>query len=211
MPDHEGTSPTPHAASQDLEATPGTSRLWVAGGITAGALLLLGLKLWVQTLYPAVAFNDAVSVGLLAVAVLPWFSQLLASAKLPGGWELIFREIKDHQDRQGDLLLRQQAQIQALRAAVRGIVTRYEYDKLLGLSREEPFLCTYSEDMCEELKRLRALGLISHHDGTGIAKMERDHQGKTQPFDVKHYFYITDEGRRYLQIRTEADHDGSQP
>jgi hypothetical protein len=213
MPDHGGTSPTPHVTSpsQDLEATSGSSRLWGAGGITAGALILLGLKLWVQTRYPAVSFDDAVSVGLLVVAVLPWLSQLLASAKLPGGWELVFRELKDHQDQQGDLLLQQQAQINALRAAVRGIVTRYEYDKLLGLSREGPFLCTYSDDMRDELRRLRALGLIWHHDGTGIAKMERDHRGKTQPFDVKHYFYITDEGRTYVEMRRKADDDGALP
>jgi hypothetical protein len=212
MTGEAGKSPTALSTSAmaDRESKWRASRLWVAGGITAGALVLLGLKLWVHTRYPAVAFDDALSVGLLMVAVLPWFSQLLVSAKLPGGWELIFREIKDNQDKQGDLLLTHQEQIQALRAAVRGIVTRYEYDKLLGLSREEPFLCTYSDDMRDELRRLRALNLIWHHDGTGIAKMERDHKGQPRPFDLKHYFYITDEGRRYVKMR-EADHDGAQP
>jgi hypothetical protein len=211
MPGDAGKSPEAHSTSEDRPSASGASRPGVAGGITAGALILLGLKLWVQTRYPAVAFDDAVSVGLLVVAVLPWLSQLLASAKLPGGWELVFRELKDHQDQQGDLLLEQQAQINALRAAVRGIVTRYEYDKLLGLSREGPFLCIYSDDMRDELRRLRALGLIWHHDGTGIAKMERDHRGKTQPFDVKHYFYITDEGRTYVEMRRKADDDGALP
>jgi hypothetical protein len=198
------------SGSEDREPKSGAYRLWVAGGITAGSLILLGLKFWLQALQPSLKFDDPLSVGLLVVAVLPWLSQLLSSAKLPGGWELIFREIKENQDKQGDLLLNQQEQIQALRAAVRGIVTKYEYDKLVGLSQDEPFLCTYSDDMCDELKRLRALNLIWRHDGTGIAKMERDYRGKNLQFDLKQYFYITDEGRRYLKIRSDTEKDGLQ-
>jgi hypothetical protein len=181
-------------------------RLWVAGGITVVSLILLVVKLCLQTFYPSLRFDDSLSVGLLVVAVLPWFSLLLSSAKLPGGWELVFREIKENQEKQGGLLLNQQEQIQALRAAIRGIVTKYEYDKLLGLSVNEPFLCSYSDDMFDELKRLRALNLICHYEGTGLAKMKQEYdKNRNSKFDLKRFFYITEEGRKYLKIRGEAE------
>jgi hypothetical protein len=204
-PSEVGTTP----ASADRAPKSTAYRLWVAGGITAGALVLLAVKLWLQALYPSLKLDDTLSVGLLIVAVLPWVAQLLSSAKLPGGWEFIFREIKENQEKQADLLLQQQEQIQALRTAVRGIVTKHEFDKLVGLSRDGPFMCKYSDDMYEELKRLRALNLISHHEGTGLSQMARDFKGKDHPFDLKRYFYIMEEGRSYLRIRADVDKEGA--
>ena len=132
------------------------SRIWIAAGVTTGAIGLLVVKLLMQATFPSLKLDDPLAVGLLVVAVLPWVAQLLSSAKLPGGWELVFREIKENQERQMGLLLNQQEEIQALRTAVRGIVTNYEFDKLVGLSKEGPFFCEYSDDMFNELKRLRA-------------------------------------------------------
>jgi hypothetical protein len=37
---------------------------------------------------------DAVTFGLLLVAILPWLSSLIESAKFPGGWEVKFRDIQ---------------------------------------------------------------------------------------------------------------------
>jgi hypothetical protein len=75
------------------------------------------------------------------------------------------RDIKSRQDAQGDELSRQQAQIRSLQVALQGIVTRYEFDKLVGLASHEPFMCYYSEDLYQELKRLRAMGLVRNHGG----------------------------------------------
>jgi hypothetical protein len=200
-PSELGTTP----ASADQEPKSAAYRHWVAGGVTAGALALLAVKLVLQSVLPNLKLDDALSVGLLIVAVLPWLSQLLTSAKLPGGWEFVFREIKEKQEEQEGILLNQQEQIQALRTAVRGIVTKYELDKLVGLSKDGPFLCKYSDDMFDELRRLRALSLIRHHDGTGLAQMARDHKDKDHQFDLRRYFYITEEGRNYLKIRADMD------
>lgn len=200
-------STTPVSADREPKST--AYRLWVAGGVTVGALALLAVKLWLQALYPSLKLDDSLSVGLLIVAVLPWVSQLLSSAKLPGGWEFIFREIKENQEKQGDMLLNQQEQIQTLRTAVRGIVTKHELDKLVGLCKDGPFLCKYSDDMFDELKRLRALNLICHHEGTGLAQMAKDYRGKDLQFDLKRYFYVMEEGRNYLKIRGDADQEGS--
>jgi hypothetical protein len=122
------------SVSRDRELKSVANRLWMAGGITAGALLILAVKLWLQALYPSLKFDDSLSVGLLIVAVLPWLSQLLSSAKLPGGWELIFREIKENQEKQGDLLLNQQEQIQALRTAVLSRFCRIWKTASIGLA-----------------------------------------------------------------------------
>jgi hypothetical protein len=203
------TAPGTTPASTDRESKSAAYRLWVSGGVTAGALVLLAVKLYLQSLYPSLKLDDALTVGLLIVAVLPWIAQLLSSAKLPGGWEFVFREMKDKQEKQQGILLNQQEQIQALRTALRGIVTKYEFDKLVGLSKDGPFLCKYSDDMFNELKRLRALNLVCHHEGTGLAQMARDYKGKDQQFDLKRYFYIMEEGRKYLKIRGDAEKEES--
>jgi hypothetical protein len=42
---------------------------------------------------------DSITLGLLIVAILPWFSALIESAKFPGGWEVKFRDVKSAGDR----------------------------------------------------------------------------------------------------------------
>jgi hypothetical protein len=42
---------------------------------------------------------DAISLGLLIVALLPWASSLIESAKFPGGWEIKFRDLKKASDK----------------------------------------------------------------------------------------------------------------
>jgi hypothetical protein len=37
---------------------------------------------------------DAITLGLIIVAVLPWLSTIIESAKFPGGWEIKFRTIE---------------------------------------------------------------------------------------------------------------------
>lgn len=111
------------------------------------------------------------------------------------------REIASRQNEQGQALSRQHAEIRSLQIALRGIVTQYEYEKLTGLSGERPFLCRYSPELVEEIKRLRAMNLIRNQDGVGtrtIAERYRDIE-----FDLKDFFYITEEGREYLKLRSE--------
>lgn len=37
---------------------------------------------------------DAITLGLLVVAILPWLSTVIESAKFPGGWEVKFRDLQ---------------------------------------------------------------------------------------------------------------------
>lgn len=47
---------------------------------------------------------DAVTIGLLVIAALPWLPMILESAELPGGWKLIFREPEPAQGMAGEPL-----------------------------------------------------------------------------------------------------------
>lgn len=134
-------------------------------------------------------------------------SQLLESlTDLTVGKEGIsakFKQLEAKQEEQKDQLSKQQAEIRSLQVALQGIVTRFELDKLLGLSKEEPFLCYYSEDLYEELKRLRAMGLVQNHEGVGLGTIKREYKDKSQKLDLKRFFYITVEGQEYLKLRGE--------
>jgi hypothetical protein len=88
-----------------------------------------------------------------------------------------------------------------LQVALRGIVTRYELDKLVALSKEEPFLCYYSNDLDDELRRLRAIGLVQNHEGMGIMAIRRDYKDQNRQFDLRQFFFITEEGCEYLKLR----------
>lgn len=98
------------------------------------------------------------------------------------------RSIASRQEIQEEELSRQKAEIRSLQVALQGIVTRYELDKLVGLSKDEPFLCYYSDTLKTEVQRLRAMWFVNNHDETGLRTMEREYKGKTQQFESKDVF-----------------------
>lgn len=54
----------------------------------SAALLLIARFIW-----PDIRI-DAVALGLLVVATLPWLSTLIQSAEFPGGWKVEFRDVE---------------------------------------------------------------------------------------------------------------------
>ena len=118
-------------------------------------------------------------------------------------------DIRFRQERHENELSKQQSEIRTLQITLQSIVTRYEFDKLVGLSKEEPFLCYYSDDLDNELKRLRAIGLVQNPEGGGLMAMRRDYKDKDQQFDLRRFFFITEEGREYLKLRSELMVEGS--
>jgi predicted nucleotide-binding protein len=111
--------------------------------------------------------------------------------------------IRSHQQQQDLQISSHTAEIRALKFSLQGILTQYEYDKIVGLDGNFPFLCYYSEDLYNELKRLRAMQLIGNHDGVGLGTIRRDYKDRNQQFDLKRFFFITDLGRDYLRLRKE--------
>jgi hypothetical protein len=63
---------------------------WLKAVITVVALGVIVLRIY----YPDVRI-DAVTFGLFVVAILPWLSELIESAKFPGGWEVKFRDVRE--------------------------------------------------------------------------------------------------------------------
>jgi hypothetical protein len=63
--------------------------LWLKTIVTLAAIILIAVHL----IWPELKI-DAITLGLLIVAVLPWLTTLIESAKLPGGWEVKFRDVK---------------------------------------------------------------------------------------------------------------------
>jgi hypothetical protein len=132
-------------------------------------------------------------------------------AKLSGA----IREMRSRQKSQGQELTRQQAQIRSIQVALQGIVTTYELDKLVGLQRAERFMCYYSDDLYNELKRLRAMGLVRNRDGTGLSAIRRGYKDRDVMFDLCQHFYLTKDGDEYLKLRrevmgSESDSEGAE-
>lgn len=75
------------------------------GGLSDPLLLLKSVVTLVAlaVLVARIAFPtlriDAVSLGLILVALLPWLSPLIKSAKLPGGFEIEFQDVRDAAER----------------------------------------------------------------------------------------------------------------
>jgi hypothetical protein len=62
---------------------------WLKGIISGLAISVIWLRVWKPDLK-----IDAVTFGLIIVAILPWLSELIESAKFPGGWEIKFRDLE---------------------------------------------------------------------------------------------------------------------
>lgn len=59
-------------------------------GITLVAVLLA----FVHLMWPDLKI-DTITIGLFIIGILPWLASLLQSAKLPGGWEITFRDVEE--------------------------------------------------------------------------------------------------------------------
>jgi hypothetical protein len=119
----------------------------------------------------------------------------------------VVNDLSAKQQQQEKQLVEQRDAIRSLQFALQGIITRYELDKMLGLSKDEPFLCFYSDDLYNEMKRLRAIALVTNKDGVGLGTIRAEYRDRNKQFDLKQFFYITDHGREYLRLRSELSQD----
>lgn len=93
----------------------------------------------------------------------------------------------------------QQKMIDALRTAVEGVVTKYEYEKLVGLGADGPFLCWFHDNLPSEMKRLYDHGFVKEAKHGSGPKLS--HQNRDEEFDLKVYYRIDEPGERYLELR----------
>jgi len=132
---------------------------------------------------------------LLGFAVVPWLADIVDSMEFPGGWKVSFQKLTDEQARQKD-------EIEALKFLVSGFVTGHELQHLEKLGNQDPFPFVQGPETSffeGELRRLRALGLITGQLGKGIRTM------RAQGGDVKDHFRITERGVEYLKLRRQVE------
>lgn len=95
-----------------------------------------------------------------------------------------------------------ESKVNTLQIVVKGLVTEFEHDKLVGLAAADPFKVSFHNDMYEELKRLDAIGYVKPNSGYGIISI-RERDGSGNQFDLKQYVHITEDGQEYLKLRSE--------
>jgi hypothetical protein len=90
--------------------------------------------------------------------------------------------------------------VEAIRSALRGILTKHEWGPLKGLGgSDEVRLPRHMPNLISYLHRLDALEYIQPNSGrTGLIDIE-NLSGDTR-FDLRNYFHITDAGKTYLKI-----------
>jgi hypothetical protein len=151
--------------------------------ISGVALGLLILKLFVPE-----ATVDGVTVGILAIAILPWASDLVESAQFPGGWGVTFRRLEERQQEIAE-------DVSTLRFLVGHLITEPQKLHLEQLAAGDPFVAELSDNFLEELRHLRRLGFINNYKDRGTRTL------KVQGGDVKEHFYLTARGHEYLTHR----------
>lgn len=168
--------------------------------VSAAAFILIVVKL----VRPG-ARIDAVVLGLLALAAIPWLSDVIQSAKV-GGFSIEFKvdRLERRQDRQRLIQEEQGKEIRQLRFLVSNFANPAEITHLTKLASGQPFPVIKDGNFdyfSKELHRLRGLQLIEGRPGKGLRSMG------SEGGDVKDHFSITGKGREFLRLLAEVQTD----
>jgi hypothetical protein len=99
-----------------------------AGGLLLVHMLLRYGSVWWGAQWPQNGGIDAIALGLATIALVPWISDFLSGAKLPGGVEVVFRAFQRRQ-------ILNEAAIAQLRFIVEGFLTHNEYKHLIDIRK----------------------------------------------------------------------------
>jgi len=172
--------------------------------ITAGVLLVIHMLLRYapaiqsSSKWPGQGGLDYVALALIVVALLPWITDFLTGATLPGGIEVAFRAVQRRQE------MSEQA-IAQLRFIVDGFVTHGEYQHLLNIRNNTEYMVQQQDvaPLEAELRRLRALGLIEQvRPYYGVARFAAADNDRRR---IAEWFRLTPRGEEYLSMRKENE------
>jgi hypothetical protein len=155
--------------------------------ISAAAVALLLAQLFAERFRFKI---EPVTLGLAALAVLPWLSSIIDSAKLPGGWEVKFRDVQVEQAKQRKDL------DDILKFLWENFVTEYELVHLEKVRAGLPFPFNRTDSFEKELRRLLSLGLLERKPDRGMRTLFEAGD------DVRNHLQITERGRDYLRRRS---------
>jgi hypothetical protein len=115
-------------------------------------------------------------------------------------FERVVKQVEERQDRQDQ-------EINAIKFALEGLLTKQERRLLKALLVEPEFIMRWEPDTYIYLHRLDGLDFIQPNKSVekGLFQIEEDHRNEfsippeERPrWDLKHYVYITEKGRTYL-------------
>jgi hypothetical protein len=163
-----------------------------AGGLFLVHMFLKYGSVWWGGPWPQNGGIDAIALGLATIALLPWITDFLSGAKLPGGIELTFLRRR---------LILNEAAITQLRFIVEGFLTHDEFQHLKNIRKNVEYEVKRdaAATLAAELRHLRALQLI---DGRGIGIFSTSDGKKRRIGDT---FKLTDRGSEYLAMREEQE------
>jgi hypothetical protein len=171
--------------------------IWGAFALTL-VCTLLGLLFSLGDKTALVTFMTLMVGALLLVETLPRLAEF-AVGPIKGK----LNDIEKRQDFQ-------MAEIKAIEIVLKGILTKHEMGHLQGL-KEREYSIPYEPELYGYLHRLDGLNFIQPHQDKGLRHglydIVEDHEKDLKdpylerpPFDLKKYVYITDDGRRYLNV-----------
>lgn len=156
------------------------------------SLCALGV-LFIRIIVPTLNI-DSIALGLLVVAALPWFADLLDSAEFPGGWKIAFKDLEQQQQEQGE-------QIRQLRFLIDNFLSEYQSECLRAMRDKHEFLFDKKSSVVEQTKddirRLFSAGLVARKPERGFRTLF-DQGPDVQ--DINEHFYITEQGKEYLKF-----------
>jgi hypothetical protein len=172
---------------------------------------------WVKTLGPILISWPVV--GLIAILV--FHKPLRAWAdrvqRLKVG-SIEFERVKETVDQVEKRQALQEAEIGAIKIALKGMLSKHEIGILTRLGADEKVLMQYEPDLYQYLHRLDGLDLIQPKQGYGLYDIVRNHRKneKLPPeqrpqFDLAQYVYITDDGKKYLNTLEDILDKGKRP
>lgn len=143
---------------------------------------------------------DAITLGLVAIALLPWLYTLIESAELPGGFTIRFRlrQLQGEQVRQG-------LELDTLKFLVTHFVSSDELRHLEKLADAREFYFEWHDDFRNEMWRLWRHRLIkAKHGDLTLKEMESKQRGS----DAREYFELTEAGEEYLRLARQVGSTG---
>jgi hypothetical protein len=118
------------------------------------------------------------------------------------------QELGDESEKLKNEVKQQASDLQAIRVALRGIVTKWEIDYLRKLTGAGKWDCQWDQDTFSRLKRLDEMGFVLPTMIDGTRSFERFRQlfqteepvDERRWFDMKIYWEITEDGEKYVKL-----------
>lgn len=176
--------------------------------IRAGIAAAVALVISVLTVVTLDALEISDSATVISLLLLPLLVFGVVSGKIqevtgPGGWGAKFAELKRQQEVQA-------SDIESIRVALRGLVSKYELDHLRRLrDRDMPFIVNYGKEFYGEIKRLDDFGFLLPRPDlpkglyTLVDRFGHEEEAPLETrtrFNLHDYVVLTQEGRRYLDL-----------